>query len=152
MGGCFLGVFECAGIFVRGGAFCPNIVGGKYFRNSFVWNIVSINALWVWWKCEVAYFTICKYDFKDILVIYYSYYIAFFPCPWHRKHIVHYKWHWHLILGPLYSCRQPITHGFFFSFCWLLPNFSTCEYDGAYGQAISCTMLAMVNKNTTHKT
>ena len=29
----------------------PNIVGGKYFKNSFVWNIVSINALWVWWKC-----------------------------------------------------------------------------------------------------
>ena len=26
----------------------PNIVGGKYFKNSFVWNIVSINALWVW--------------------------------------------------------------------------------------------------------
>ena len=30
----------------------PNIIGGKYFRNSFVWNIVSINALWVWWKCR----------------------------------------------------------------------------------------------------
>ena len=30
----------------------PNIPGGKYFKNSFVWNIVSINALWVWWKCR----------------------------------------------------------------------------------------------------
>ena len=104
MGGCFLGVFECAGIlYERSNApkhyeaeqctealrmsestieeVHPNIVGGKCFKNSFVQNIVSINALWVWWKCEVAYFTICKYDFKDILVIYYSYYIAFFPCP-----------------------------------------------------------------------
>ena len=32
----------------------PNIVGGKYFKNSFVWNIVSINALWVWWKCRCS--------------------------------------------------------------------------------------------------
>ena len=30
----------------------PNIPGGKYLKNSFVWNIVSINALWVWWKCR----------------------------------------------------------------------------------------------------
>ena len=29
-----------------------HIPGGKYFKNSFVWNIVSINALWVWWKCR----------------------------------------------------------------------------------------------------
>ena len=26
----------------------PNIHGVKYFKNSFVWNIVMINALWVW--------------------------------------------------------------------------------------------------------
>ena len=32
----------------------PNIPGGKYFKNSFVWNIVSINALWVWWKCRCS--------------------------------------------------------------------------------------------------
>ena len=33
-------------------AVCPKIVGGKYFRNSFVCSIVSVNALWVWWKCR----------------------------------------------------------------------------------------------------
>ena len=29
-----------------------NILGGKYFRKSFVWSILSPNALWVWWKCH----------------------------------------------------------------------------------------------------
>ena len=26
----------------------------KYFKKSLVWNIVSINALWVWWKCRCS--------------------------------------------------------------------------------------------------
>ena len=35
-------------------AVLPNSPGGKYFKKSFVWNIVSINALWVWWKCRCS--------------------------------------------------------------------------------------------------
>ena len=38
----------------------PNILGGKYFKNSFVWNVVSVNALWVWWKCS------CNKKYKGI--------------------------------------------------------------------------------------
>ena len=43
----------------------PNIPGGKYFKNSFVWNIVSINALWVWWKCQCSK----KYEGIDYNVV-----------------------------------------------------------------------------------
>ena len=35
-------------------AVVPNFAGAKYFKKSLVWNIVSINALWVWWKCRCS--------------------------------------------------------------------------------------------------
>ena len=61
MGGCFLGgLWMSRYLFTEAlrvlenttELVLPNILGGKFLRNSFVWNIVSVNALWVWWKCH----------------------------------------------------------------------------------------------------
>ena len=61
MGGCFLGgLWMSRYLFTEAlrvlenttEPVLPNILGGKFLRNSFVWNIVSVNALWVWWKCH----------------------------------------------------------------------------------------------------